>query len=128
VKDNIRIPFPNSSKNACISYAQQIKDDIVIKPSVNGSYKHQLKIDKILEEKEIISSITIHKYFNSSRNCITFLVIVYGKKNGRNQTLNRISFGGKNIKEEESKQEMIHFTNKLKDKLNESLFIDKSMS
>ena len=127
-RDNIRIYF-SGTKDQCVEYAKKIKPDIIIKPKFNeGSYKYQLKLDKVIDQKDIINAITFNKYFNNSRKCNTFLVMVYGDKNGRRQTLQRISFGGPKVKDNESLSQIQEFIGKLKEYFEETKIIDNTMS
>lgn len=120
-KDNIRIYFSGSNEE-CLEYANKITDNIVISPSFIGkdSYKYQPKIDKILEDKDVITTITGKSYHNNSRNSDTFLIMVSGLKNKRVQTLHRISFGGKSIDIKDSFKIAVDFIERLKKEINSS--------
>ena len=120
-KDNIRIYFSGSNEE-CLEYAKKITDNIVINPSFIGkdSYKYQLKVDKVLEDKYVITTITGKSYHNNTRNSDTYLIMVSGLKNKRVQTLHRISFGGKSIDIKDSYKIAVDFIEKLKKELNNS--------
>ena len=127
-KDNIRIYF-NGTKEECLEFSKKISDKIIISPSFHGkdSYKYQLKVDSVLENKDIITTITGKEYYNESRKCHTYLVMISGKKNGRTQTLQRISFGGLSIKLEDSYSIAIEFVEKIKKEIDD-LSIEYIMS
>jgi len=114
-KVNIRIYFSGSKEN-CVKYAKKIYKNVVITPSFIGKecYKYQLKLDKVLEDSEIITTITGSSYHNSARNCDTYLIMISGKKNGRIQTLHRISFGGLTMKIEDTYKIALEFSEKIK--------------
>jgi hypothetical protein len=120
-KDNIRIYF-NGSKEECLEFSKKISYNIIISPSFYGkdSYKYQLKLDSVLENKDIITTITGKEYYNESRKCYTYLVMISGKKNSRTQTLHRISFGGLSIKLEDSYKTALEFVEKIKKEIDES--------
>lgn len=114
-KVNIRIYFSGSKEN-CVKYAKKIYKNVVITPSFIGKecYKYQLKLDKVLEDSKIITTITGSSYHNSARNCDTYLIMISGTKNGRVQTLHRISFGGLTMKIEDTYKIALEFTEKIK--------------
>ena len=114
-KDNLRVYFSGSNEE-CLEYSKKISDNIIITPSFYGkdSYKYQLKLDKVLEDKDIITSIIGKDYSNSSRNSRTYLIIIYGIKNGRTQILHKVSFGGSSINIEDSYKTSIEFIEKFK--------------
>ena len=118
-RDNIRVYF-NGTKEKCIDFSKKLTDNIIISPSFNGedAYKYQLKLDKVLEDKDIITTITGKSYHNESRNCDTYLIMVSGIKNNRTQTLHRVSFGGKSIKLLDSYNTGVDFVEKIKKKIN----------
>jgi hypothetical protein len=120
-KDNIRVYF-NGTKEECISLSKKLSDDIIISPSFIGkdTYKYQLKIDKVLEDKNIITTITGKSYHNESRNCDTYLIMISGNKNNRIQTLHRISFGGKSVNIKDSYKTGIDFVERIKKHINNS--------
>jgi hypothetical protein len=120
-KDNIRIYFSGSNEE-CLEYAKKITDNIVISPSFVGkdSYKYQPKVDKVLEDKDVITTITGKSYRNNSRNSDTFLIMVSGLKNKRVQTLHRISFGGKSVDIKDSFKIAVDFVERLKKEINSS--------
>ena len=76
----------------------------------------------------LLKNLIFNKYFNNSRKCNTFLVMVYGDKNGRRQTLQRISFGGPKVKDNESLSQIQEFIGKLKEYFEETKIIDNTMS
>ncbi len=117
-KNNIRMYF-KGNKDDCLIFSKKISDNIIISPSFIGKecYKYKLKLDKVLEDKDIITTITGKSYHNSSRDCDTYLIMVSGKKNNRIQTLHRISFGGKTIKINESYNLGIEFVEKIKENI-----------
>lgn len=127
-KDNIRIYF-NGTKEECLQFSKKISDNIIISPSFHGkdSYKYQLKLDSVLENKDIITTITGKEYYNESRKCHTYLVMISGKKNGRTQTLHRISFGGISLKLEDSYKIALEFVEKIKEEIDD-LSIEYIMS
>lgn len=114
-KDNIRVYF-NGTKEECISFSKKLTKDVIISPSFisKETYKYQLKIDKILEDKNLITSISGKSYYNESRNSDTYLIMVFGNKNNRNQTLHRISFGGKSINIKDSYKTGLDFIERIK--------------
>lgn len=121
-KNNIRIYFTEGSRKDCLEYSKKISDNIIISPSFNGEefYKYQDKIDKVIKDKDNITIITGNEYTNESRNCKTFLLMIYGKKNSRHQILHKISFGGIKQKIEESYDIALEFINKLKENIGDS--------
>lgn len=114
-RDNLRVYF-SGSKEECLEYTKKISDNITITPSFYGkdSYKYQLKLDKVLEDKDNITSIIGKDYCNSSRNSKTYLIMIYGIKNGRTQILHKVSFGGSSINIEDSYKNGIKFVEKFK--------------
>lgn len=120
-KDNIRIYFSRTNDD-CVTYAKKITDNVILSPSFIGKecYKYQLKLDKILEDKYNITTVTAKSYHNNSRDSDTYLIMISGNKNNRVQTLHKISFGGKSIKLEESYKTGLEFIEKLKKELNNS--------
>ena len=117
--NNIRIYFKGSN-DECLVFAHKISTNIIISPSFYGQemYKYQLKLDEVLENKESITDITGTEYYNNSRNHKTYLLIVYGNKNDRQQQIHRISFGGKTIDINESYKIALDFINKIKENTN----------
>jgi hypothetical protein len=114
---NIRVYFKGDA-DCCLEFAQKISINIVISPSFyKETYKYQLKLDKVLDDKESITVITGKEYNNSSRDHKTYLIIVYGNKKERHQQLHRISFGGKTIDIKESYKNALDFINKIKEKM-----------
>ena len=114
---NIRVYF-NGTTDECLEFANKISTNIVISPSFDDkkeTYKYQLKLDKVLESIEFITNINGNVYNNNSRNHKTYLLVVFGNKNGRQQTLHRVSFGGKTIGIKESYETAVEFINKLKE-------------
>jgi hypothetical protein len=116
-KDNIRLYF-HGTKDECIEFAKKITSNITPKFLGEICYKYQDKIDKVIIDKDIITSITLKKYHNNSRNNDTILIIIYGNKNDRVQSLHRISFGGKSCELKESYDHAVEFVEKLKHHLN----------
>lgn len=114
-KDNIRIYFHGNKEN-CLEYARKISSNIIITSKFYGKdiYKYQDKIDKVLKDKDIITTITGNSYYNNSRKCSTYLIMISGTKNERIQNLHRISFGGKSIELKDSYNIALDFINKLK--------------
>ena len=125
-KDSIRIYFTEGTREDCLEYSKKISDNIIISPSFYGEgyYKYQDKLDKVLEDKDIITIITGNEYANESRKCKTFLLMIYGTKNSRQQTLHRISFGGITQKINESYDIALEFINKLKENIGEKSSIE----
>ena len=109
-----------------LNILKKISDNIIISPSFYGEgyYKYQDKLDKVLEDKDIITIITGNEYANESRKCKTFLLMIYGTKNSRQQTLHRISFGGITQKINESYDIALEFINKLKENIGEKSSIE----
>lgn len=120
-KDNIRVYFTGTN-DECIKYAKKITDNVVISPSFIGKncYKYKLKLDKVLEDKNAITTVTGKSYHNNARNCDTYLIMVSGAKNKRVQTLHRISFGGKSIDIKDSYKIGLDFVERLKKEINNS--------
>ena len=115
---NIRVYFKGNT-DECLEFAKKISMNIIISPSFydEKKYKYQLKLDKVLEDKDRITVITGKKYNNNSREHKTYLIIIYGNKNKRHQQLHRISFGGKTIDIKESYKTAIDFINKIKENM-----------
>lgn len=115
---NIRVYFKGNTDD-CLEFANKISTNIIISPSFyeEKMYKYQLKLDKVLEDKECITVITGKEYNNNARDHKTYLMIVYGNKNGRHQQLHRISFGGKTIDIKESYKTAIDFIDKIKENI-----------
>ena len=124
-KDNLRVYYSGTNEE-CLEYSKKISDNIIITPSFYGkdSYKYQLKLDKVLEDKNIITSIIGKDYYNKSRNSRTYLIMISGIKNGRTQTLHRISFGGASINIEDSYKTSIEFIEKFKENNIDNLTIE----
>lgn len=120
-KDNIRVYFSGSNEE-CIEYAKKITANVVISPSFIGKncYKYKLKLDKVVEDKDIITTVTGKSYHNNARDCDTYLIMVSGTKNKRVQTLHRISFGGKSINIKDSYKIGLDFVERLKKELDNS--------
>jgi hypothetical protein len=120
-RDNIRIYF-SGKREECVEYAKKISNNIIIKPSFKGKdvYKYQDKLDAMLEDKDIIESVTCKSYHNNARNCDTYLVSVYGNKNSRSQIIHKISFGGSSIKIDESYKIALDFIEKIKENIDNS--------
>ena len=120
-RDNIRIYF-SGRREDCVEYAKKISNNIIIKPSFKGKdvYKYQDKLDTMLEDKDIIESVTCKSYHNNARNCDTYLVSVYGNKNSKFQIIHRISFGGASIKIDESYKIALDFIEKIKENIDNS--------
>lgn len=123
-KDNLRVYYSGTNEE-CLEYSKKISNNITITPSFYGKdyYKYQLKLDKVLEDKNIITSIVGKDYYNKSRNSRTYLIMISGIKNGRTQTIHRISFGGASINIEDSYKIVIEFIEKFKEK-NDNLSIE----
>jgi len=120
-KDNIRVYFSGTNEE-CIEYAKKITENVVMTPSFIGKncYKYKLKLDKVLEDKDIITAVTGKSYHNDTRNSDTYLIMVSGSKNERVQTIHRISFGGKSININDSYKIGLDFVERLKKELNNS--------
>lgn len=120
-KDNIRIYF-SETKDKCFEFAKKITENVILSPSFIGEecYKYQLKLNKVLENTDIITSVTGKSYHNNSRDSDTYLVMISGNKNGRIQTLHRISFGGKSITIDNSYKIALDFVERLKKEINNS--------
>ena len=123
-RDNLRVYFSGSNEE-CLEYSKKISNNIIITPSFYGkdSYKYQLKLDKVLEDKDNITSIIGKDYSNSSRNSRTYLIMIYGIKNGRTQTLHKVSFGGSSIDIKDSYKNGIEFVDKFKKETIDNLSI-----
>lgn len=123
-KDNIRIYFHNS-REECVKYAEKISKNIIITSKFYGKdiYKYQDKLDKVLIDKDTITTTTGNCYYNDSRKCYTYLIMISGIKNKRTQTLHRISFGGKNIDIKDSYKTSLEFIEKLKENIPDIKYI-----
>jgi len=95
---NIRLYF-KGTKDECLEYTKSISDKIELAPSFIGNecYRYQDKIDKVLENAELIQDVKGSVFLNKTNDTETYLLIFYGVKNKRRQSINRVSFGGKNI-------------------------------
>jgi hypothetical protein len=120
-KDNIRVYF-SGSNDECIEYVKKITDNVVISSSFIGKdcYKYKLKLDKVIEDKDIITTVTGKSYHNNTRDSDTYLIMISGTKNKRVQTLHRISFGGKSMNIKDSYKIGLDFVERLKKELNNS--------
>ena len=120
-KDNIRVYF-TETKDKCVEFAKKISENVIITASFIGeeSYKYQLKLENVLKDKEIITSVIGKSYHNNSRDSDTYLIMISGKKNNRIQTLHRISFGGKSIDIKNSYDTASDFVEKIKKEINNS--------
>jgi hypothetical protein len=113
-KNNIRIYF-HGNQEKCIEYAKKISNNVIITSKFYGNtYKYQDKLDKVLKDKNIITTLTGNSYYNNSRKCSTYLIMISGNKNKRTQTLHRISFGGKSIDLKDSYKTALEFIDKIK--------------
>lgn len=108
-RDNIRLYF-NGSREECLAFAREITPNVEVSESFRGQtcYKYQTKLEKILTFPEI-TKISGKAYKNKASGAQTYLLIFYGKKDGKIQSLCRISFGGKKINIEESRKDAILF-------------------
>lgn len=124
-RDNLRVYY-SGTNDECLEYSKKISDNLVISPSFYGkdSYKYQLKLDRVLEDKNIITSIIGKDYYNKSRDSSTYLVSISGIKNGRTQTLHKVSFGGKSINIQDSYKIGIEFIEKFKAENSDNLTIN----
>lgn len=109
VRDNIRIYFKGSEEE-CVDFARKITDNVKLSESFRGEecYKYQTKLEKVLEfpnVTKVVGSI----YGNKTSGVSTYLLIFYGKKDGKIQTLSRISFGGKKTNIEDSTKDAMIF-------------------
>lgn len=113
-KDNIRVYF-KKSKEECLEFASQLTTNLEITESFQGvdCYKYQSKLDNILAKSEDIKSVIGKQYENKARNCQTYLLIFYGEKNGKRQSLARVSFGGASQTIIESSNIAMEFIDKL---------------
>lgn len=114
VKDNIRVYF-KGSKEECETFARQLTNKIEISESFRGQdcYKYQSKLDKVLSLEDI-TRVAGKIYDNAVSKSETYLIIFYGKKNNKIQSLARISFGGKTVSIEQSKNDAIEFIENFK--------------
>lgn len=111
--DNIRIYF-SGTKRECVKFANSISPNVIETESFQGMdcYPHQIKLDTIVSLAESCTKIRGKKYKNKANGAQTYLIVFYGKKDGKTQPLLRISFGGKNMKIEKSSQEAMEFLGK----------------
>ena len=107
-RDNIRVYF-NGSKEECEDFAKKISDNVEIAESFRGTgYKYQNKLEKVLGFPNV-TKVTGQVYGNMAADCQTYLLIFYGKKDNRVQSLARISFGGRKMNIEDSKRDAMRF-------------------
>jgi len=113
-KDNIRVYF-KGSKEDCESFARQLTNNVEISESFQGNdcYKYQSKLDKVLAISDI-TRIAGKIYDSAVSKSKTYLIIFYGKKNNKIQSLARISFGGRTIDIEQSRNDAIEFIERFK--------------
>jgi len=110
---NIRLYF-RGSKEDCVKYAKSLSDNVEIAPSFIGKdcYKYQDKIDKIIDNAQIIELVK-GSIVSRNNDLETYLLIFYGTKNNKRQSIIRISFGGKNISISDSYDTAMKFLEKL---------------
>ena len=113
-RDNIRVYF-KGSREECLEFTKRITDNIEVSESVRGEdcYKYQTKLENVLSFSEI-TKVSGKAYKNKSSGAETYLLIFYGKKNNKIQSLSRISFGGKKVNIEESKGDAMSFIDHVK--------------
>ena len=91
---NIRCYYQGSIAE-CTEFARQISENVEIATSVGDGYKYQDKINKVVENAVLIQDVKGSMQTNKKNDVKTYLLIFYGTKDGRRQSLSRISFGGK---------------------------------
>lgn len=125
---NIRVYF-NKSKEECLEYVYKLIDNVKISESFQGitCYKYQSKVDKIYEICKDVKSVT-GTITNNKDEFQTYLIIFYGIKNNKNQSLKRVSFGGRSNKIEDSYNNAMEFIDYVKKNIETSHFIYKLKS
>ncbi len=119
--DNIRVYF-NGTNDECLDFVKELTDNIIISPSFDVKvYKYQDKLDRVLNDKDNITSLVSKEYFNNARQSYTYAIRIHGLKNERYQLIHSITFGGRNIKIKDSYETALEFINKIK------LGMDKSI-
>ena len=89
---NIRCYYQGSIAE-CTEFARQISENVEIATSVGDGYKYQDKINKVVENAVLIQDVKGSMQTNKKNDVKTYLLIFYGTKDGRRQSLSRISFG-----------------------------------
>ena len=108
-KDNIRVYF-KGSEDQCLDFARELTENVEISESFRGTdcYKYQTKLEKALALEGVIR-VSGKMYGNVSASNQTYLLIFYGRKEGKIQSVLRISFGGKTVDITESKRDAMGF-------------------
>jgi hypothetical protein len=115
-KDNIRI-YITKSLEEVIKFSKEFTDNIIVAESIKECYKYQNKLDEVLEINDI-NRISGQIYENKASGGKTYMIRFYGKKNGKNQLLYKVSFGGKTQLIENSLKYGLEFLEKYKQTCN----------
>jgi hypothetical protein len=123
-KDNIRVYFKGSGEE-CLDFARELTENVEISENFRGTdcYKYQTKLEKALSLEGVLR-ITGKIYGNVSAGNQTYLLIFYGRKEGKIQSVSRISFGGKTLDISESKRDAMEFIDRFATATTSDLIFD----